>query len=51
MMKKLTKRQETTLKKHSVHHTKKHMDFMKKEMRKGKTFTIAHRMALKKIGK
>jgi|TARA_B000000557_G_C20603960_1_gene370876 hypothetical protein len=50
-MKKLSKRQEDTLKKHSVHHTKAHMSFMKKEMRKGKSFTIAHRMAMKKIGK
>ena len=30
--KKLTARQMLTLEKHSEHHTKKHMDFMKKEM-------------------
>jgi len=47
----LTKRQEETLKKHSVHHTKKHMDMMRKLMKEGKTFTEAHKMAMKKIGK
>ena len=47
----LTKRQEETLKKHSVHHTKKHMDMMRKLMREGKTFTEAHKMTMKKIGK
>ena len=44
----LTKRQKTTLKKHSVHHTKKHMNLMKKEMAKGSTFTQSHKLALKK---
>ena len=51
MVKELTKRQKTTMMKHKKHHTKAHMDFMTKEMKKGKSFTIAHRMALKKIGK
>ncbi len=51
MKKKFTKRQKETLKKHSKHHTKKHMDMMKKEMMGGKTFTEAHKRALKKIGK
>jgi hypothetical protein len=51
MVKELTKKQKTTLMKHKKHHSKEHMDFMKKEMKKGKSFTIAHRMALKKIGK
>ena len=48
---KLTKRQTDTLKKHSVHHTPKHMAFMKKEMREGTTFSAAHKDALKKVGK
>ena len=48
---KLTKRQTDTLKKHSVHHTKKHMAFMRKEMREGTTFSAAHKDALKKVGK
>ena len=50
-MKKLTERQTNTLKKHSVHHTKKHMAFMKKEMLAGTTFSAAHKDALKKVGK
>lgn len=48
---KLTDRQKTTLKKHSVHHTKKHMDMMKRLMRNGKTFTVSHKQAMKKVGK
>ena len=48
---KLTKRQTDTLKKHSVHHTPKHMAFMRKEMREGTTFSAAHKDALKKVGK
>ena len=49
--KSLTARQEATLKKHAVHHTKKHMDMMKKAMRSGSTFTAAHKQAMKKVGK
>ncbi len=47
----LTKRQEETLKRHKKHHTTKHMNFMRKEMEKGKTFTQAHKLAMKKVGK
>ena len=47
----LTKRQKNTLSKHSAHHTKKHMNFMKKEMEKGSTFTKAHKAALNKVGR
>ena len=50
-MKKLTKRQQATLKKHSVHHSKKHMTMMRKEMRSGKSFTAAHKKAQKLVGK
>jgi hypothetical protein len=49
--KKLTQRQKTTLKKHSKHHTKKHMSSMKKTMRKGKTFGVAHKKAMKTVGR
>ena len=49
--KELTKRQKDTLKKHSVHHSKKHMAMMKKEMRAGKSFTAAHKKAQKMVGK
>ena len=47
----LTDRQKKTLKKHSVHHSKKHMDMMKKEMRAGKSFTFAHKKAKRLVGK
>ena len=47
----LTKRQEDTLKKHSKHHTKKHMAEMRRRMKAGSTFTAAHKAAMKKVGK
>ena len=47
----LTKRQKETLKRHSVHHTKKHMDFMKRLMRNGISFTEAHKRAKERVGK
>jgi len=49
--KELTKRQKDTLKKHSVHHTSKHMAMMRRLMREGSTFTTAHKKAMKKVGK
>ncbi len=49
--KKLTKRQQATLRRHSAHHTKKHMTLMRKLMREGKTFGQAHRAAQRKVGK
>ena len=51
MKKALTPRQKTALKRHAKHHTAKHMTFMRKEMVKGKTFTQAHKLAMKKVGK
>lgn len=47
----LTDKQKDMLKKHKVHHTKKHMDFMKKEMMNGSSFTTAHNKAKKMVGK
>ena len=47
---KLTVQQKETLKKHAVHHTSKHMSEMRKAMRKGRTFTAAHKQAMKKVG-
>ena len=49
--KKVTKRQTNALRRHSRHHTKKHMAFMRAQMRKGKTFTQAHKAAMKKVGR
>tara|TARA_R100000654_G_scaffold72671_1_gene104693 strand:+ start:133 stop:288 length:156 start_codon:yes stop_codon:yes gene_type:complete len=51
MKKQLTDRQKATLKKHSKHHTAKHMTEMRKLMRGGKTFTQSHKIAMKKVGK
>ena len=50
-MRKLTKNQEATMKKHSVHHSAKHMRMMKKMMMEGMSFSEAHKMAMKKVGK
>ncbi len=47
----LKKRQEDAMKRHSEHHSKKHMDLMKKLMKGGKTFTEAHKLAMEKVGK
>ena len=47
----LTKRQIDSLNKHKKHHTKKHMDLMKKLMKDGKSFKEAHNIAMKKVGK
>jgi len=47
----LTMRQKETLKKHSVHHTAKHMASMRKAMGSGKTFGAAHKEAMKKVGR
>ena len=50
-MKKLTLSQIRTLKKYSEHHSKKHMDLMKKLMREGSSFKAAHTKAQKDVGK
>ena len=47
MKKMLTPQQEKTMKKHSVHHSKKHMAAMRKEMLSGKSFSQAHKIAMK----
>ena len=39
------------MKRHSEHHSKKHMDLMRQLMEEGKTFTEAHELAMKKVGK
>tara|TARA_B100000575_G_scaffold31760_1_gene21379 strand:- start:18977 stop:19174 length:198 start_codon:yes stop_codon:yes gene_type:complete len=51
----LTERQKATLKRHSVHHSSKHMTMMKKLMqgsggKKPMTFTEAHKRAQKAVG-
>tara|TARA_Y100001937_G_C7038542_1_gene293500 strand:- start:211 stop:357 length:147 start_codon:yes stop_codon:yes gene_type:complete len=47
----LTDKIKKTLKKHSVHHTKKHMDLMRKLIRKGMSFSEAHKKTQKEVGK
>ena len=47
----LTKRQEASMKRHSKHHTAKHMRYMKNLMMKGSTFSAAHKKAQKAVGK
>ena len=47
----LNKRQESAMKKHSKHHTGKHLKTMVSLMKKGKTFTDSHKMAMKRVGK
>ena len=48
--KELTKKQKEIMKKHSKHHSKKHMAAMKKDMLSGMSFTKAHIKAKKKVG-
>ena len=47
----LTTRQQQTMKKHSQHHTKRHMEYMRNSMVRGATFTQAHQRAQKAVGK
>ena len=46
----LSKRQEATMKRHSKHHTRKHMSYMKRRMLMGDRFTQAHKKAKKAVG-
>ena len=50
-MKKLSESQEAAMKKHSVHHSAKHMRMMRKMMMEGMSFSDAHKIAQKKVGK
>lgn len=47
----LTKRQKGALKKHTTKHSTSHIRIMRSEMVKGKTFSQAHNIAIKKAGK
>ena len=49
--KELTPAQLKRLEKHSVHHSNKHMNMMKKDMMMGMTFKAAHEKAQSKVGK
>ena len=47
----LNVRQTNAMKKHSKHHTAKHIRGMANMMRNGKTFKQSHKLAMKKVGK
>tara|TARA_Y100001973_G_scaffold56086_1_gene82909 strand:+ start:350 stop:523 length:174 start_codon:yes stop_codon:yes gene_type:complete len=47
----LNTRQTNAMKRHSKHHTAKHLKEMVSLMDKGKTFTESHKLAMKKVGK
>ena len=49
--KSISKRQQTSLKRHSKHHSAKHMAFMKRRMLMGDTMRQAHKKAINKTGK
>ena len=47
----LNVRQQGAMKRHAKHHTAKHLRSMVTAMKKGKTFTQSHKIAMKKVGK
>lgn len=47
----LNKRQQTAMKRHGAHHTAKHLRDMVKRMKKGTSFTAAHKASMKAVGK
>ena len=47
---KLTSRQQVAMKNHSVHHSPDHIKIMVTAILNGKTFTEAHRIAMKLAG-
>tara|TARA_R110000851_G_scaffold174501_4_gene320706 strand:- start:1013 stop:1183 length:171 start_codon:yes stop_codon:yes gene_type:complete len=47
--KELDKTQKDLMKKHKIHHTKKHLDYMKKKMLEGFCFQQAHELAKKNV--
>tara|TARA_R100001443_G_C3312553_1_gene168097 strand:+ start:336 stop:521 length:186 start_codon:yes stop_codon:yes gene_type:complete len=50
-MKGLNKRQKSAMRRHQAHHTAKHLKAMATAMRSGKTFSQAHKLAMRKVGK
>ena len=47
----LTPKQRRQLEEHSVHHTDRHLNYMKRKMRDGFSFKKAHEMAMDRVGK
>tara|TARA_R100001594_G_scaffold19328_1_gene37711 strand:- start:202 stop:453 length:252 start_codon:yes stop_codon:yes gene_type:complete len=50
-LKGLTKTQKSQMQTHKTHHTKRHLQKMATEMRKGKSFAQSHTVAQRVIGK
>ena len=50
-LKGLTSIQKKQMSKHKTHHTKSHLRSMAVAMRKGKTFSQSHNIAMRKVGK
>jgi len=48
---KLSPQQTKAMKKHSVHHSAKHMSKMSAAMKQGSSFSKAHKLAMKEVGK
>ena len=51
VQKKLTPSQNKKLQEHKQHHSPKHMAMMRRLMRQGSSFSQAHKMAQKSVGK
>jgi hypothetical protein len=51
VQKKLTPAQNKKLQEHKQHHSPKHMAMMRRLMRQGSSFSQAHKMAQKSVGK
>ena len=51
LYKMIDKKEKKILKKHSKHHSAKHIKKMKADMKKGDSFKKAHNKAMKKVGK
>ena len=47
----LNMKQQNAMRRHAKHHTAKHLRSMVTSMKKGKTFTQSHKIAMKKVGK
>ena len=50
-MAKLTAREKEAMERHRPHHSDAHIKVMMKELRNGKSFTRAHEIAMKKVGR
>tara|TARA_R100001377_G_scaffold73125_1_gene49035 strand:+ start:1290 stop:1469 length:180 start_codon:yes stop_codon:yes gene_type:complete len=50
-LKGLSGTQRTKMQSHKIHHTKRHLQKMATEMRKGKTFNQSHTSAQRSVGK